>query len=109
MIILKTKITQFLVATIFSLVLLLPSAVQFAHTFEAHEHKACTDISTHLHEKQLDCSICDFHFSIFTFTPLEVLDFTVFQGFQNTESFYFTSAFSLNLSQYFLRGPPLLS
>jgi hypothetical protein len=106
---LKTTLTQVLVAAIFSLALLLPTAVQFAHTFEGHEHKACTDISTHLHEKQLDCSICDFHFSIFTFIPLESPDFTVFHSFQNIEFFYSTSPFNLDPSHYFLRGPPQLS
>jgi len=109
MILLKTKVTQILVATIFSLALLLPTAVQFAHTFEGHEHKACTDISTHLHEKQLNCSICDFHFSIFAFTPQEVLDFPLFHRFQHIEIFYFTSTFNLDPAPYFLRGPPLFS
>lgn len=109
MINLKTKVTQVLVATIFSLALLLPTAVQFAHTFEGHEHKACTDISTHLHEKQLECSICDFHFSIFNFTPLEVPEFSVYHRYHNVEVFYLSQDFYLSQTPYFLRGPPLFS
>lgn len=107
--VLKKNIIQIFAATIFSLALLFPTAVQFAHTFEGHEHKACTEISTHLHEKQLDCSICDFHFSIFNFTPTELPDFVVFHSFNIIETAYLIPELSLNSRHYFLRGPPSLS
>jgi hypothetical protein len=107
--ILKKDILQILAATIFSVALLLPTAVSFAHSFDGHEHKACTDLSTHLHEKQLDCSICDFHFSIFNFTPQQLPEFVVFHIFESVETEYLLPEFSLNSSHYFLRGPPLFS
>lgn len=96
-------------AAIFSLALLLPTAVKFVHTFEGHKHKACTDISTHFHEKQLNCSICDFHFSIFNFTPQQQPEFVAIDGFQKTETLYFLPDFNTNPTHYFLRGPPRLS
>ncbi len=105
----KKNIVQFLAATIFSLALLLSTAVKVAHTFEGHEHRACTDLSTHLHEKQLDCSICDFHFSIFNFTPQQVAEFSVFHSFKSVDTFYLLPEFSNKTSHYFLRGPPALS
>ena len=105
----KKEILKIISAAIFSLALLLPTAVKFAHTFEGHEHKACTDLSTHLHEKQLDCSICDFHFSIFDFTPQQNTEFIAQEEFQKTETLYFLANFSLNSTHYYLRGPPLLS
>lgn len=109
MIFLKKEIARFLMASIFSLALLLPTVVQLAHTFEGHEHKACTNISTHLHEKQLDCSICDFHFSIFTFTPQELPEFVVYHSFNQTEIIYLLPEFTSKPAAYFLRGPPLFS
>ncbi|AFL82236.1 hypothetical protein Aeqsu_2786 [Aequorivita sublithincola DSM 14238] len=105
----KKEIIQISISTIFSLVLLFPTAVKLAHTFEGHEHQACTDFSVHIHKKQLDCSICDFHFSNFNFTPQELPEFAVLNGFHITETIYLLPKFNKNTSYYFLRGPPLLS
>jgi len=106
---LKKKILRIVTVAIFSLALLLPTAVKLAHTFEGHEHKACTDFSVHIHKKQLDCSICDFHFSIFDFTPQEQPEFLVYHSFQHIDTVYLIPELDLNLNNYFLRGPPLFS
>lgn len=105
----KREILKIIAASIFALALLLPTVVQFAHSFEGHKHEACIDISTHFHEKQLDCSICDFHFSIFNFTPQQFAELVIQEGFQKTEIPYFVADFTLNSTHYFLRGPPLFS
>lgn len=109
MTIFKKEILRILTVTIFSFALLFPTAIKFAHTFEGHEHQACTDFSVHIHKKQLDCSICDFHFSIFNFTPQELPEFAVLNGFHKTETIYLLPKFNQNTSHYFLRGPPLFS
>lgn len=104
---LKTTVTQVLVAAIFSLALLLPTAVQFAHTFEGHEHKACTDISTHLHEKQLDCSIDSFHFSFF---DLAFQSFSIStQSVIVKKNLFAYNQHPINSNKRFikLRGPPV--
>lgn len=50
-------------------VLLLPSAIQLAHTFENHEHTVCTSTDNqHFHEQELDCSQLHFNFEVFSFT-----------------------------------------
>ncbi|SRX73573.1 hypothetical protein [Aequorivita antarctica] len=103
------EILRIFTVAIFSLALLLPTAVKFAHTLEGHEHQACTDFSVHIHKKQLDCSICDFHFSIFDFKPQELPEFSVLNGFQKTETVYLLPKFNKNTSHYFLRGPPQFS
>ncbi|MBK5212436.1 MAG: hypothetical protein JJE55_02095 [Flavobacteriaceae bacterium] len=107
--VLKKEILRIVTAAIFSFALLLPTAVKFAHTFEGHEHKACTESSTHIHKKQLDCSICDFHFSIFDFKPQEITEFALLNGFQKTKTVYLLPKFIQNTSHYFLRGPPQFS
>ncbi len=103
------EIVKVFSAAIFALALLLPTVVKFAHTFEGHEHKTCTETSTHIHQKQLDCSICDFHFSLFDFKAQELPEFAVLDGFQKTETVYILPEFRLNSTHYFLRGPPLFS
>lgn len=47
-------------------VLLFPSAIQLAHTFENHEHTVCTSTNDqHFHKKELDCSLLHFNFEVF--------------------------------------------
>ena len=102
----KIHIIQHLTATIFSLSLLFPSFIQFAHTFDDHKHELCTDISTHIHQQELDCSICDFHFSTFNFTPQQYPELAVTHGFQIAETYFQLSKFEKSTSYYYLRGPP---
>lgn len=63
---LKAVITALLVALMF-----LPSAFELTHHLDGHEHISCDEISVHLHEKKLDCSLCDFQISSFDYIPLE--------------------------------------
>ncbi|MDP2687155.1 MAG: hypothetical protein Q8O62_08030 [Aequorivita sp.] len=105
----KKNIIKIFSAAIFAFALLLPTTVQFAHAFESHEHKTCTELSTHIHEKQLDCSICDFHFSIFNFTPNELPEFAVLHSFKKAQTVYLLPEFKLNSTHYLLRGPPFFS
>ncbi len=88
--------------------LLLPSGIQFVHAIENHNHPSCTDFSTHIHETQLDCSICHFHLSVFSFTPIE--ENKVFSFSNNFKStFGNTDSEGHFFSPYrALRGPPVL-
>lgn len=107
--ILKKEILKIILAAIFSLALLFPTAVKFAHTFEDHDHEVCTDFSVHIHKKQLDCSICDFHFSIFSFEVQKLPEFVVINCLYKTKDLYLHPEFTTNKAYYFLRGPPLFS
>lgn len=105
----KKEILKFIAAAIFSLALLFPTAIKFAHTFENHDHEVCTDFSVHIHKKQLDCSICDFHFSIFSFEAQNPFEFAVINSFHAMKTIYLLPEFTINDLHYFLRGPPLYS
>lgn len=107
--ILKKEILKIILAAIFSLALLFPTVVKLAHTFEGHDHEVCTDFSVHIHKKQLDCSICDFHFSIFSFEAQSLPEFAAIHSFHKTKSFYLLPEFAINKIHYFLRGPPQYS
>lgn len=52
--------------------LLSPMAVQTIHAMDGHAHEICSDISTHIHKKDLDCSIDLFHFASFDFKPFDI-------------------------------------
>ncbi|MBT8274673.1 MAG: hypothetical protein KJO39_00880 [Bacteroidia bacterium] len=90
------------------LALLFPAGVQMAHTLEGHDHPTCTEYNTHIHEKQLDCSLCDFQISVFDFNP----DFSEYlvTSIENFKSEI--GRVELNSSSHTgfisLRGPPYL-
>lgn len=105
---LKSKISGFIIAAIFSLALLLPTITQTVHALDGHQHEVCNDFSTHLHKKQLDCSICDFHFSIFDFKVPTLPEFIYPDGFYEPETVLVSTESSSATTHFFLRGPPLL-
>lgn len=106
---LKSRISTFFIAAIFSLALLLPIVTQTIHALDGHKHEVCNDFSAHLHKKQLDCSICDFHFSIFDFKIQSSPEFISFSTFHKLESIALLPEASTLVLHYYLRGPPLLS
>ena len=103
------KIFNAIFASIFSLALLFPIAIQLIHSLDSHQHIVCHEPTTHLHEKKFECSIFDFHFSNFTYTPLEVGIFHVFTITTHSEILYRFQEINTSLRYYYLRGPPQLS
>ena len=89
-------------------ILLFPSAIQLAHTEDSHDHPVCTDFSTHMHETELDCSLCDFQVSIFAFdTEKPGQDLLNSQNFRQIHSAP-KSLYLISSETTSLRGPPLL-
>lgn len=107
--ILKKEILKFILAGTFSLALLFPTAVKFFHIFENHHHEVCTDYSVHIHKKQLDCSVFDFHFSIFSFETQNLPEYSSLNSSHQTETLYVFPELAIDETHYFLRGPPLSS
>lgn len=106
---LKSKFGSITLAAILSALLLLPIAVQTIHAFDGHQHEICYDFSTHLHKKQLDCSIHDFHFSTFNFTPYPLIELIAPSIFSKVENHLLESIGYAYVANTFLRGPPSLS
>lgn len=63
----KKQIGKNLVALLLFTALMLPTAIQFFHLFEGHEHVACTEKSTHIHESTTKCELCSFHIASFNY------------------------------------------
>jgi len=105
----KNQILLRSITTVLFIALLLPNALQFGHLFESHEHIECSELTSHLHEKVTDCSLCDvvissndFHFDNFTY-PLFASEGDVLPPQYTSEAIPNSS------SLYFLRGPPSYS
>lgn len=106
---LQKQILKFSLAALLSVALLFPVAVQFLHIFEDHEHKPCTELTSHLHEKKIDCSVCHFHLSNYTYTAFQYPEFFTPAAYAIKATAYITSPITKRVSRYYLRGPPSLS
>lgn len=89
-----------------AMLLLLPTATKFLHLFVNHEHKVCTDNSTHIHEQTLDCDYLSYQltpqieFTPYEYTLLEVKNI-------RTENFnYYAYLSEYQQLGFALRGPP---
>lgn len=87
-------------------ILLFPASIQLAHAMGDHEHKACEEITTHIHENNLDCSLFDFNFSSYHYEFSNPLDPTSVEISIALQSAYFSSVKNIINPYFYLRGPP---
>ena len=90
---------------------MVPSVIQFSHLFEEdHEHIACTETQSHMHQSEVDCEICAFRILPFNNNFNDVVDFSPKKLILKRETAYV----SLVLEDYYftnkqLRAPPIHS
>jgi len=94
-------------AIILMAALLFPVLLQFTHMFEDHDHKPCAEVSVHLHEKKIDCSICDFHITLFTYTLNSYYELHIQQYNKLVTTAFIASEKQAVNHHFYLRGPPL--
>ena len=88
--------------------MLLPTSVQFFHIFEKHEHNNnCKEVTTHLHEKELDCSLCDFHISSFDITFNNISEYSTIEDSLDYVTYYKSKKHNSIKRSFNLRGPPM--
>ncbi|WP_089377501.1 hypothetical protein [Lutibacter flavus] len=88
---------------------MLPFAVQFAHSFETHEHLVCkSQNKLHFDSHEIDCSV--FHFKINTDTIDFNSNYTAYDSKLNIEKFYKAEHQITSVKLYYKtsRGPPVL-
>ncbi len=106
----KKQLGKNIAALLLFVALMLPTAVQFVHMFEGHEHISCKDVTTHIHQDVPDCHICDFHLASFNYDIAEYPNLLLaniplkFEA--NLASLRFHS-FKITNTQ--LRAPPIFS
>lgn len=102
-----TKSLIFIPVLLLTLIMLLPTIVQFAHVFEKHEQIDCNEVTTHIHEHELECTTCDFQISSFNFS-IEYPNIDLIAINHSVYTDYYKSNKHNSLKQSFsLRGPPL--
>lgn len=90
--------------------LLLPTAVQFASTFEPHDHFDCTEKKTHFHQSIVECETCTFNYSPFHYSITFLKETEVFLIPETFKiSFAFLLFHSFNITNTQLRAPPVLA
>ena len=98
------------VALLLFLALMLPTAIQFSHAFEGHDHIPCEDDSRHFHQDVPDCHTCDFHLTSFNYDVAEYTDLSlpkfIVKNAVNFTSLQFNSFKKTNTQ---LRAPPVFS
>ncbi len=95
-----------LAGVFFTCILLSPMFVQFMHALEGHEHIACDQIESHIHQDQNDCSLCDYQLSNYqyeSFGITELLDSTI--KCEKNDN-HFSLERTTYLHTFFGRGPP---
>ncbi len=95
-------------ALLLIVILLSPTIISSIHLFEGHKQDTCNIKNSHIHEKELECSICDFNLNQNYSISLQDFNF-------NTISFKKSFIIELYNFKYYhqqlpysLRGPPEL-
>lgn len=96
-----------IISSVLLIAVLLPFAVQFAHSFEHHEH-ICSENDIHIDSHELDCSV--FHFKInqnsIDFSSEEI----IFENNISNTNIFTTEACKSLVNLYYKssRAPPFL-
>jgi hypothetical protein len=106
----RKQIGKNIVALLLFVALVLPTAVQFIHMLEGHEHIACTENVTHIHESVTECDICDFHLALFNYDITKYPDLLLPKILVKAEANFTSLQFhSFQITNTQLRAPPIFS
>lgn len=103
----KAKISILNIAALLLVIIMLfPSAFQFVHSFEDHDQSKCTETTTHIHELEVECSICDFQISTFTYSFNNEIVYSITQNQKLYAAYYKSKKHNSTKQSFSLRGPP---
>ncbi|MFK7747746.1 MAG: hypothetical protein AB8B65_05115 [Kordia sp.] len=105
------NIKEIIIATALLVTLMLPSYIQFSHQLEEeHVYITCHEQEEHIHENNVHCDLCDYHFTNFYF------EYTSYPELQVTPIISKTTlgsttplCYNLPLTNKQLRAPPIYS
>ena len=106
----KKQFGKYLLALVLFVALTIPTAIQFFHMLEGHEHTACNDKTTHIHDSISKCEICTFHITSFDYDLAKYPDLLVSEISVRVDLKFKSLHFhSFNLNNTQLRAPPIFS
>ena len=90
--------------------LMLPTAIQFFHMFEGHDHITCSEKITHIHKSITKCDICDFHLAASNYDIANYPDLLLPKIPVKIETNFTSLQFhSFKITNTQLRAPPIIS
>ena len=104
------KFLHIIISVLTSLVLLLPIAMQFAHSLDKeHEHVICKAKEIqHIHKVEIDCTVYHYQHNVVTTINFKHVEYTSINVFKSTP-ISFNSIWSKYENQsYLTRGPPIV-
>ena len=107
---LRKQFGKSIAALLLFVALMLPTAIQFFHLLEGHEHVACNNFSTHIHKSIEKCETCTFHLSSLNYDIAEYPDLlapTIPVKINQDFSSLLLHSFKITNTQ--LRAPPIFS
>lgn len=106
----KKQLGKNIAALLLFAALMLPTAIEFIHMFEGHEHITCNDRTTNIHKSVVKCDICHFHLASFNYDIAEHPNLLLPKIPVKIESNFTSLQFhSFKLTNTQLRAPPIFS
>ena len=105
----KIKSLLNLSALLLIVIVLLPSFFQLVHVFENHEQNYCFENSTHIHEHEIECSVCDFKLNSTDHQLPKYVEFLKINFNKQLKFEYYNFKYNHQHLSYSLRGPPASS
>jgi len=107
---LKHQIGKNVVAVLFLLAIILPSAIQFSHMMEGHEGIACNDQSNHIHKSEKSCETCAFKLTSLSYAIVKYPDLLSAQISVRVSTSFTPIQFNRStFTNKQLRAPPVFS
>ncbi len=104
----KKKFGERIVALWLFALLLLPLAVEFAHSFEEHEGTSCSETTSHIHNLEAECELCDIRLTTFDFNIITAQELVVTNTPVKMEANDASSQLhSFQITNIQLRAPPV--
>ena len=106
----KKQFVKNIIASFLLMSLLFPTAFKFVSIFDKHEHILCSEQQVHVHESNVKCEICSFHFTSSNYNLVqqnELEGLTISEKKLERNGSFLHHSFTITNIQ--LRGPPVLS
>lgn len=106
----KKQLGTYIGSLMLLVALMLPTAIQFFHSFEEHEQIDCTEQEAHVHKTITKCEVCSFHLASFDYEIATYPDLSLPEIHELINADYTSAQLdSFNTTSTQLRAPPVLS
>ncbi|MFT4847716.1 MAG: hypothetical protein ACI83B_000237 [Sediminicola sp.] len=106
----KKQLGKNVSALLLFVALMLPTATQFIHMFDGHEHITCAENTAHIHKSDVNCEVCSFQLVSFNYNIAEYPELGLPKIPVKIEANFASLQYhSFKITNTQLRAPPVLS